>query len=117
MKPAALAVLMGLSTHAFATDTLDCVAKPYYLSVIVSHEHGPQQFSLSGDSGELAGGEIRLWKEFRLHWPNGLGPKGNSISFRGEFSNKLSVKGTVRGEAGTLVVNGRELVFKCDWVK
>jgi hypothetical protein len=117
MKYAALVILVVLTTHAFATDTLDCVAKPYYLSVIVSREHGSQQFSLSGDSGELVVGEIRLWEEFRLHWLNGFGPKGNFISFRGKFPNKLSVRGMVHGEVGTLIVNERELDFKCDWVK
>jgi hypothetical protein len=117
MKPAALAVLMVLSTHAFATDTLDCVAKPYYLSVIVSHEHGAQRFSLSDDSGELVGGAMKLWKQFRLHWPNGLGPKGNSLRFSGEFSGDLAVRGQVSGEVGAIIVNGKKYAFKCDWTK
>lgn len=117
MKPALVIGLMMLSTHAFATNTLDCVAKPYYLSVIVSNEQGPLQFSFSDKSGDLVSGEITLWKDFHLLWPNGLGPKGNSIRFHGEFLNSLSVVGTSIGETGTLVVNGKKHIFKCSWDK
>lgn len=117
MKSALLVGLMLLSTHAFATNTLDCVAKPYYLSVIVSNEHGPLQFSFSDESGDLVAGEIKLWKDFHLHWPNGVGPKGNSMRFRGEFPNSLSVVGASSGETGTLVVNGKKHIFKCNWDK
>lgn len=117
MKHAVVLGLMMFSAQAFATATLDCVAEPYHLSVIVSIEDGPQQFSLWDDKGELVAGEMKLWKVFQLHWPNGLGPKGNSILFRGEFPNNLAVAGTVRGAKGTLVVNGAKHVLKCDWRK
>jgi hypothetical protein len=117
MKPVAVAGFLMLSTHALATATLDCLAKPYYLSVIVSNEHGPQQFSLSDESGELVAGETSLWKEFHLQWPNGRGPKGNSLRLRGQFANALSVVGRVSGAAGTLVVNGQKHAFSCDWRK
>lgn len=117
MKPVLVVGLMMLSTHAFATNTLDCVAKPYYLSVIVSNEHGPLQFSFSDESGDLVAGEIKLWKDFHLNWPNGVGPKGNSIRFHGEFPNNLSIIGSSSGEIGTLVVNGKKYIFKCNWDK
>jgi hypothetical protein len=118
MRYLALAGLTMLSTQALATASLDCVAKPYYLSVIVGFEHDdPQQFSFFDDSGQVAGGEINLWKEFHLKWPNGVGPKGNSLKFRGEFPNNLSIRGTVNGEVGTLVVNGKKHVLKCHWEK
>lgn len=112
----ALGLLM-FTAHAFATSTLDCVAEPYYLSVVVSFDNGPQQFSFSDHKDISLSGEISLWKVFQLHWPNGHGPKGNSIQFRGEFPNNLVVAGVVRAAAGTLVVNGRKHTLKCDWTR
>lgn len=103
------------AASAQATATLDCAAPPYYLTFVVSSEHGTKSFSFHRGSQLLASGNSAGLQLFELKWPNRSVSDGNHLKIAAHFPANLEISGEADGDKGKLLVNGKGYDLQCYW--